>query len=96
MPSGPVDFGGVAEGTLEIGRDATISVSWPGEIGPGQWFRLAPQLNAENSRGTSVLIIEEGISIDQNGTHLAWLHVRNNGVSPATWAVNVLSAPSHQ
>jgi hypothetical protein len=71
MPSGQVDFGGVAQVTLGVGAEANMGIAWPGEIGPGQWFRLAPQLNPGNSPGTSMLIIGEGIAIDADGTHRA-------------------------
>lgn len=90
-----VDVSGLGIGTLDPGWFWPVSLYWPGEIAPGQWFRLAPQLNQDNSPGTSLQITYEGVHIDGSGTQNADLTVTNNGGATADFTMNVISTPSH-
>lgn len=90
-----VDVVGVGEGTWAPGASVGFGIYWPGEIAPHQWYRLAPQLDANNSPETSVLIQSEGVYIDGNGTQNAWMGILNNGANYATFTINILSTPSH-
>lgn len=95
-----VDVSGVGEAGFGIstwtpGSDSGLGVFWPGEIGPGQWYRLAPQLDGNNSPGTSLLVKSEGVFIDGNGTHNAFIEIVNNGPNIAQFTINVISTPSH-
>jgi len=99
-----VDVAGVGGFTLGAGFTFTtpIEIFWTGEIAPGQWFRLAPQLDVDNSINTSLQITYEGVLVDGNGTPNATINLLNdsaldnNGNGPtASFTINVISTPSH-
>jgi hypothetical protein len=70
-----VDVGNIGSFTLSQGWLVTMWNSMPGEFAPGQWFRLALQLDPDNSSGVSIVIGDtgntgrpgEGIFIDNDG-----------------------------
>ena len=98
-----VDVGNIGSFTLSQGWLVTMWNSMPGEFAPGQWFRLAPQLDLDNSSGVSIVIGDtantgrsgEGIFIDNDGLQNAAMTVFNNGTGTASGAINWLSTPSH-
>jgi hypothetical protein len=79
----------------------TVNVWWPGEIGPNQWFRLAPSFGQDNGFGAKVKIVDEGISL---GTHagfpIAYMTLENLSSKSIDFFgvvngfINILSAPS--
>ena len=72
------------------------------EFQPGQWFRAAPYLEADNSPGVSIVIGDSGTAggrsgeavwIDANGNVNVALTVVNVGTGTAAIGINWLSAP---
>jgi hypothetical protein len=90
-----VDVGNIGSCTLAANYQVVLSASVPGEFAPGQWFRLAPQLSSDNSVGTSIRTVADGIFIDAGGNQNASILIWNNGQSVAQLTVNWLSTPSH-
>jgi hypothetical protein len=99
-----VDVGDILGGySLQQGWIVTAWQAIPGEFAPGQWFRLAPQLDADNSPGVSIAIADtansgrsgEGLFIDANGNQNAAMTIINNGTGTAVITINWLSTPSH-
>jgi hypothetical protein len=99
-----VDVGNIGSFTLSPGWVVTIWSSMPGEFAPGQWFRLAPQLDPDNSVGVSIVIGDTGNSFGRSGEAIwigddghqnAAMTIKNVGVGIARITVNWLSTPSH-
>jgi hypothetical protein len=98
-----VDVGDIGSFTLSVGWFVTMWAPNSGEFAPGQWFRLAPQLNRDNSPGVNISIADtassgrygESIWIDNNGNQNAAMTVINTGNGTADLTINWLSTPSH-
>jgi hypothetical protein len=98
-----VDVGSIGSYTLSQGWLVTMWGPNPVDFAPGQWFRLAPQLDPDNSAGVSIVIGDtantgrsgEGIFIDNDGLQNPGMTVFNNGTGTASLTINWLSAPSH-
>lgn len=90
--------------TVSEGQPVTHGAVWPGEIGSGQWYRLAISLNPsseQNPPGTSLQIVSERIGIQNDGQQFVEMTVLNNGNTggpffTAVYTLNVMSTPSHQ
>jgi len=72
------------------------------EAKPGQWYRVAPWLDADNSPGVSIAIGDSGtangrsgeaLSIDDNGNVVVAMTVVNTGKGTAAVGFQWLSAP---
>jgi hypothetical protein len=94
------------EFSLKRNWQVTIYVWWPQDIGANQWFRLAPAFGADNGWDCILQILNEGISIDNDGTPMAYMTVENltpkqtfkNRVEffgVVDVVMNVVSAPSN-
>jgi hypothetical protein len=107
-----VDVGAIiANYSLARGWVVTVWQSVPGEFAPGQWFRLAPALEAHNLPGVSIVIADtansgrsgEAVWIDGNGNQNAAMTIKNvtdpnsttAGAGTAVLRINWLSTPSH-
>lgn len=98
-----VNVGAIGDFTLSERWLVTMWNAISGEFAPGQWFRLAPQLNSDNSPGVSIVIGDtanggrsgEAIWIDADGNQNAAMTVRNMGTGTASLRINWLSSPSH-
>ena len=99
-----VDVGAIIGGySLSQGWYVTAWRAIPGEFAPGQWYRLALALEADNSPGVSVVIADthntgrsgEGVFVGNDHLQYAAMTVYNNGNGTASIRLNWLSTPSH-
>jgi hypothetical protein len=106
-----VDTGQLGYYTLKEGWYVTVSNTLPeliyltyeeSDSAPGQWYRAAPWLDADNSPGVSVVIGDSGtaggrsgeaLSINDTGKVVVGITVKNVGKGTAAVGFEWLSAP---
>src|SRR5271170_7404174 len=96
-----VDVGSFGHITIPEGKAVIAGAPSTGGGGPfvipeyaqGRCFKLVPQLNPENSPGTSIIFFNESFSWDGTN-HYAYVSITNNGKGPASVFILWMATPS--
>ncbi len=90
--------------TFSRGFDEIFTTTWPNEIAPNQWFRLAIALDPSqgpalpgdppyyiNPPGTLLTVVAEKFGVDGNGNQFTQIEVRDDTTFDVPNAIVVLS-----